>query len=139
MTRLVLVVAAALLDDEDRVLVAQRPPGRSLAGLWEFPGGKLEAGERPEQALVRELAEELGLSVAEAALRPLAFASHAYPEMHLLMALYTCRRWEGEPTGREEQALRWLRPDQLATLPMPPADAPLIAPLCSAVAQGCAR
>ena len=126
MTRLLLVVAAALVDADGRVLVSQRPEGRSLAGLWEFPGGKVEAGERPEAALIRELAEELGIAVAEACLAPLTFASHAYPDMHLLMPLYICRRWEGIAQPREGQALKWLRPRDLRSVPMPPADAPLI-------------
>ena len=126
MTRLLVVVAAALVDADGRVLVSQRPEGRSLAGLWEFPGGKVEAGERPEAALIRELAEELGIAVAEACLAPLTFASHAYPDMHLLMPLYICRRWEGIAQPREGQALKWLRPRDLRSVPMPPADAPLI-------------
>ncbi len=124
-----LVVAAALVDAAGRVLVAQRPPGKSLAGLWEFPGGKVEPGERPEDALIRELEEELGIVVEDAALAPLTFASHAYPEMHLLMPLYVCRHWRGEMVAREAQALRWMPPRNLHSLPMPPADAPLIAPL----------
>ena len=132
--KLLLVVAAALVDADGRILVSQRPEGRSLAGLWEFPGGKLEPGERPEQALVRELAEELGLVVGEACLTPLSFASHAYPAMHLLMPLFLCRRWKGIAQGREGQALRWLRPRDLAGLPMPPADAPLIPTLIAALA-----
>ncbi len=127
--RLLLVVAAALVDEDDRVLVAQRPAGKSLAGLWEFPGGKVDAGERPEEALIRELNEELGISVDEACLAPLTFASHAYDDMHLLMPLYICRRWEGIVQSREGQALRWMQPRDLRSLPMPPADSPLIAPL----------
>ena len=127
--KLVLVVAAALLDSAGRVLVARRPPGKSLAGLWEFPGGKVEIGERPEGALVRELEEELGIVVAEAALTPLTFASHAYPDMHLLMPLYVCRQWTGVVVPREAQPLRWIVPQELYNLPMPPADAPLIDPL----------
>jgi 8-oxo-dGTP diphosphatase len=124
--RVVLVVACALIDADRRILLAQRPPGRTLAGLWEFPGGKLEAGERPEQALIRELAEELGITVAEACLAPLTFASHAYPDFHLLMPLYVCRRWEGIVTPREGQNLAWVRPNRLRDYEMPPADAPLI-------------
>jgi 8-oxo-dGTP diphosphatase len=124
--KLVLVVACALIDPDGRILLAQRPPGRSLAGLWEFPGGKLEAGERPEQALIRELAEELGITVAEACLAPLTFASHAYPDFHLLMPLYVCRRWERIVTPREGQNLAWVRPNRLRDYEMPPADAPLI-------------
>ena len=126
MAKLLLVVAAALVDADGRVLVSQRPEGRSLAGLWEFPGGKVEADERPEEALIRELAEELGVEVAEACLAPLTFASHAYPDMHLLMPLYICRRWEKLAQPLEGQALRWMRPAALRQLPMPPADAPLI-------------
>lgn len=124
--RLVLVVAVALVDADGRVLVSQRPEGKTLAGLWEFPGGKVEAGERPEAALIRELDEELGIAVAEACLAPLSFASHAYPDMHLLMPLYICRRWNGLARSREGQPLRWLRPRDLRDLPMPPADAPLV-------------
>lgn len=126
MAKLLLVVAAALIDPDGRVLVSRRPEGKSLAGLWEFPGGKLEPGEGPEAALIRELAEELGIVVAEACLAPLAFASHAYPEMHLLMPLYVCRRWEGLVQALEGQTLRWVRPAALRELPMPPADTPLI-------------
>ncbi|MDV2984103.1 UNVERIFIED_CONTAM: (deoxy)nucleoside triphosphate pyrophosphohydrolase [Methylobacteriaceae bacterium AG10] len=124
--KLVLVVAAALVDADGRVLMAQRPEGKTLAGLWEFPGGKVEAGERPEETLIRELAEELGITVKEPCLAPLTFASHAYPDFHLLMPLYICRRWEGVPQSREAQALRWMRPGALRDLPMPPADLPLI-------------
>ena len=124
--RLLFVVAAALVDADNRVLVAQRPAGKALGGLWEFPGGKLESGERPEAALIRELDEELGIAVQEACLAPLTFASHAYPDMHLLMPLYICRRWSGTPRSREGQALRWLRPRTLRDIDMPPADEPLI-------------
>ena len=127
--KLLLVVAAALIDVDDRVLVAQRPAGKSLAGLWEFPGGKVETGERPEVALIRELAEELGLRVEEPCLSPLTFASHAYPDFHLLMPLYVCRRWAGFAQAREGQTLAWVRPRELRAYPMPPADAPLIPPL----------
>ena len=127
--KLLLVVACALVDSDNRVLVTQRPEGKSLAGLWEFPGGKLEAGERPEPALIRELSEELGIEVKEACLAPLTFASYAYPEFHLLMPLYICRRWEGTVTSREGQALKWVRPGKLRELAMPPADEPLIPPL----------
>ncbi|MBG0808810.1 8-oxo-dGTP diphosphatase MutT [Methylosinus sp. H3A] len=126
---LLLVVAAALVDTEGRVLIAQRPPGKQLAGLWEFPGGKLDPGEWPEQALVRELAEELGIEVETADLAPLTFASHAYEAFHLLMPLYLCRSWRGEPRAREGQTLAWRRPSALDAEQMPPADAPLIAPL----------
>lgn len=124
--KLVLVVACALVDSDNRVLVSQRPEGKQMAGLWEFPGGKLEAGERPEAALIRELAEELGIAVKEPCLAPLTFASHAYPEFHLLMPLYICRRWEGSVMSREGQAIRWVRPGRLRSLAMPPADEPLI-------------
>jgi 8-oxo-dGTP diphosphatase len=124
--KLLLVVAAALLDADGRVLIAQRPQGKALAGLWEFPGGKVEPGERPEAALIRELAEELGIKVEEPCLAPLTFASHAYEDFHLLMPLYICRRWTGFVTAREAAALKWVRPAQLRDYPMPPADAPLI-------------
>ena len=126
---IVLVAACALVDADARVLIAQRPPDRSMAGLWEFPGGKVEAGERPEETLIRELEEELGIAVNEACLAPLTFASHSYPDFHLLMPLYVCRRWQGTPHGREGQALKWVRPIALRGYPMPPADLPLIAPL----------
>jgi 8-oxo-dGTP diphosphatase len=124
--RLLLVVAVALVDVDGRVLVSERPAGKQLAGLWEFPGGKVEPGERPEQTLIRELAEELGIRVEEPCLAPLTFASHAYPDFHLLMPLYVCRRWTGTPRPMEGQALRWVRPKALRDLAMPPADAPLI-------------
>lgn len=124
--KLLLVTAVALIDADNRVLIAQRPEGKTLAGLWEFPGGKLEPGERPEAGLIRELAEELGIKVEEPCLAPLTFASHAYPEFHLLMPLYVCRRWEGFVTAREGQTLKWVRPSDLRSYPMPPADAPLI-------------
>ena len=127
--KLLLVVAIALIDADDRVLIAQRPKGKQLAGLWEFPGGKVDAGERPEQALIRELAEELGIAVKEACLAPLTFASHAYPDFHLLMPLYVCRRWEGTVVPREGQRLAWVRPNRLRDYPMPPADEPLISHL----------
>ena len=127
--KLLFVVACALIDADNRVLVTQRPEGKQLAGLWEFPGGKLEAGERPEPALIRELAEELGITVKEDCLAPLTFASYAYPEFHLLMPLYICRRWEGTAMSREDQALKWVRPGKLRDLAMPPADEPLIPPL----------
>jgi 8-oxo-dGTP diphosphatase len=127
--KLLLVVACALVDSDNRVLVTQRPEGKSLAGLWEFPGGKLEAGERPEPALIRELSEELGIEVKEVCLAPLTFASYAYPEFHLLMPLYICRRWEGTVSSREGQGLKWVRPGKLRDLAMPPADEPLIPPL----------
>jgi len=124
--KLTLVVACALVDPDNRVLLAQRPQGKALAGLWEFPGGKLEAGERPEASLIRELREEIGITVKEACLAPLTFASHAYDDFHLLMPLYICRRWEGQIIAREGQNLAWVRPNKLRDYPMPPADLPLI-------------
>ena len=123
---LVLVVAAALVDPEGRVLIAQRPEGKKMAGLWEFPGGKVEAGEKPEDALIRELAEELGIAVKEPCLAPFTFASHTYADFHLLMPLFICRRWEGTPMPREHAALKWVRPRDLGQYPMPAADLPLI-------------
>ncbi len=132
--RTVHVVAAALIDGDGRVLVAQRLPGGSLGGLWEFPGGKIEPGETPEAALVRELAEELGISVAAEALQPLTFVSHAYADFHLLMLLYTVRDWVGVPVGQQGQALRWGDAAGLASLPMPPADVPLLAALATIMA-----
>ena len=128
-TKLTLVVACALIDADKRVLLAQRPAGKTLAGLWEFPGGKIEPGERPEMTLIRELHEELGITVSEACLAPLTFASHAYDSFHLLMPLYICRRWEGTVTAREGQKLVWVRANKLRDYPMPPADIPLIAHL----------
>src|SRR6478752_3008846 len=125
----VLVSACALIDPDNRVLIAQRPAGKPMAGLWEFPGGKVEPGERPEETLIRELREELGIVVKEACLAPLTFASHAYDDFHLLMPLYICRRWEGTVTAREGQALKWVRANKLRDYPMPPADIPLIPPL----------
>jgi 8-oxo-dGTP diphosphatase len=130
-TRTVHVVAAALIDADGRVLVAQRLPGGSLGGLWEFPGGKIEPDEMPEAALVRELDEELGISVAPEALQPLTFVSHAYAEFHLLMLLYTVRIWAGVPMGQQGQALRWGDVASLSLLPMPPADVPLLAALAA--------
>jgi 8-oxo-dGTP diphosphatase len=124
--KLLLVVAAALVDADGRVLIAQRPEGKQLAGLWEFPGGKVDAGERPEQALIRELAEELDITVKQDCLAPLTFASHAYEDFHLLMPLYVCRRWEGFVLSKEGQALKWVKPRQLQHYPMPPADEPLL-------------
>ncbi|MFO1070516.1 MAG: (deoxy)nucleoside triphosphate pyrophosphohydrolase [Geminicoccaceae bacterium] len=121
-----LVVACALIDADNRVLVAQRPAGKAMAGLWEFPGGKLAPGETPEQCLIRELREELAVDTEAACLAPLTFASHAYERFHLLMPLYVCRKWRGEPEPREGQALRWVRPRTLRELPMPAADLPLI-------------
>ena len=127
--KLVLVAACALVDTDGRVLLAQRPAGRPMAGLWEFPGGKVEAGERLEETLIRELKEELGIVVNEACLAPLTFASHSYPDFHLLMPLYVCRRWEGTATALEGQALAWVRANRLRDYPMPPADEPLVAHL----------
>jgi 8-oxo-dGTP diphosphatase len=124
--KLTLVVACALVDADRRVLIAQRPAGKTLAGLWEFPGGKVEPGERPEATLIRELHEELGITVEEPCLAPLTFASHAYESFHLLMPLYVCRRWEGQVIARERQQLAWVRPTKLRDYPMPPADLPLI-------------
>jgi len=127
------VAACALIDADGRVLVAQRPLGKSMAGLWEFPGGKVEPGERPEQCLIRELKEELGITVKEECLAPLTFASHSYPDFHLLMPLYVCRRWEGIVTAQEPQTLKWVRPGELKNYPMPPADEPLISHLTTLV------
>lgn len=124
--RLVLVAACALIDADGRVLLTRRPEGKALAGLWEFPGGKMDPGESPEEAVIRELNEELGIDVASSCLAAFAFASHAYDSFHLLMPLFLCRRWTGRPEGREGQALAWVRPDKLAEYPMPPADKPLI-------------
>jgi 8-oxo-dGTP diphosphatase len=128
-TPLLLVAACVLLDSEGRILIAKRPPGRSLAGLWEFPGGKVEQGESPEHALIRELAEELGIDIAAADLAPLTFASHGYPDFHLLMPLFLCTRWRGEPVPHEGQELAWVKPTELAAYAMPPADEPLKAVL----------
>jgi 8-oxo-dGTP diphosphatase len=127
------VAACALIDADGRVLIAQRPLGKSMAGLWEFPGGKVEPGERPEQCLIRELKEELGIAVREECLAPLTFASHSYPDFHLLMPLYVCRRWEGIVIAQEQQALKWVRPGELKNYPMPPADEPLISHLTTLV------
>ncbi|TCT06027.1 (deoxy)nucleoside triphosphate pyrophosphohydrolase [Aquabacter spiritensis] len=127
--KITLVAACALVDADNRVLVAQRPEGKALAGLWEFPGGKIEPGERPEESLIRELREELGITVKEACLAPLTFASHGYETFHLLMPLWICRRWEGRVEALEHAALKWVRPARLRDLAMPPADAPLIPPL----------
>jgi 8-oxo-dGTP diphosphatase len=134
--KILLVAACALVDADDRVLITQRPEGKALAGLWEFPGGKFEPGERPEESLIRELHEELGITVKEACLAPLTFASHAYPDFHLLMPLWICRRWEGQVQGRENQAVRWVRATKLRDFPMPPADEPLIPPLIDLLGSG---
>ena len=123
---LLLVAACALTDTDGRVLIAQRPEGKQMAGLWEFPGGKVEPGERPEETLIRELAEELGITVQEPCLAPLTFASHAYDGFHLLMPLYVCRRWDGIVTAKEHTRLAWVRANKLRDYPMPPADEPLI-------------
>jgi 8-oxo-dGTP diphosphatase len=125
----ILVVAVALVDADGRVLLAQRPPGKAMAGLWEFPGGKVHEGEAPEAALIRELKEELGIDVAEVCLAPFTFASHRYERFHLLMPLYVCRRWNGTVTPREGQTLAWVRPLKLGEYSMPPADKPLVAML----------
>ncbi|MBB5044816.1 (deoxy)nucleoside triphosphate pyrophosphohydrolase [Shinella fusca] len=124
--RILLVAACALVDADGRVLLAQRPEGRTLAGLWEFPGGKVEPGETPEETLIRELDEELGITTKIPCLAPLTFASHTYDDFHLLMPLYVCRRFEGTAHGREGQAIKWVRPKALRDYPMPPADEPLI-------------
>jgi len=121
-----LVSAVALIDVDGRVLLAQRPPGKSMAGLWEFPGGKVEPGETPEVALIRELQEELGIDTWKSCLAPLSFASHTYDDFHLLMPLFACRKWEGTPHAREGQVLKWVRPLDMRNYPMPPADLPLI-------------
>jgi len=127
--KILLVVACALIDADNRVLIAQRPQGKAMAGLWEFPGGKMEPGERPEETLIRELQEELGITVKEPCLAPLTFASFGYDDFHLMMPLWVCRRWEGTVVAREHAALAWVRPNRLRDYPMPPADEPLIPPL----------
>ena len=124
--KVTLVVACALIDVDNRVLIAQRPEGKAMAGLWEFPGGKVNDGERPEDALIRELREELGIAVKEACLAPFTFASHTYGAFHLLMPLYVCRRWEGTPQPKHHAALKWVRPKDMKDYPMPAADLPLI-------------
>lgn len=124
--KVVLVVAVALIDPDGRILLAQRPEGKSLAGLWEFPGGKVETGETPEAALIRELSEELGIETKSSCLAPLTFASHSYGDFHLLMPLFACRRWQGIPSPKEGQNLAWVRAGDLRNYPMPPADIPLI-------------
>ncbi|MEP3247100.1 MAG: 8-oxo-dGTP diphosphatase MutT [Sneathiella sp.] len=125
----ILVVAVALVDDDNRILIAQRPEGKSMAGLWEFPGGKVETGETPENALIRELKEELSIDVTESCLAPFTFASHTYEKFHLLMPLYVCRRWAGTPSPQEKQTLKWVRANRLKDFEMPPADIPLVAML----------
>ena len=124
-----MVAAVALIDPDGRVLLAQRPVGKSMAGLWEFPGGKIEAGETPETALIRELHEELGIKTWQTCLAPLCFASHSYDDFHLLMPLYVCRKWDGIVRGQEEQVLKWVKPKDMSDYPMPAADVPLIAML----------
>jgi 8-oxo-dGTP diphosphatase len=124
--RLLLVAACALIDPDGRVLIAQRPPGKAMAGLWEFPGGKVEPGERPEETVIRELREELGITIKEPCLAPFTFASHSYPDFQLLMPLYVCRRWESTPAAREHTALKWVRPRDLTQYEMPAADLPLV-------------
>ncbi|MGC9417385.1 MAG: 8-oxo-dGTP diphosphatase MutT [Rhodovulum sp.] len=124
--KIVLVAAVALVDPDGRVLLAQRPEGKAMAGLWEFPGGKVEPGETPEAALMRELKEELGIDTWESCLAPLTFASHTYEDFHLLMPLFICRKWQGQPHGHEGQALAWAHARNLRKYPMPPADIPLI-------------
>jgi 8-oxo-dGTP diphosphatase len=125
----ILVSAVALIDKDGRVLLAQRPEGKSMAGLWEFPGGKVEDGETPEIALIRELEEELGINTWSSCLAPLTFASHTYDDFHLLMPVFACRKWEGIPTPREQQTLKWVKVSEMRDYPMPPADIPLIATL----------
>lgn len=127
----VLVAACALIDADGRVLIAERPAGKSMAGLWEFPGGKIETNERPEETLIRELKEELGITVSEPCLAPLTFASHVYPDFHLLMPLYVCRKWEGIVAPQESQRVAWVKPNRLRDYKMPPADEPLVAHLMS--------
>ena len=126
---ILLVAAAALIDADGRVLLSQRPLGKSMAGLWEFPGGKVEEGETPEMALIRELDEELGVDTVESCLAPLSFTSHDYDDFHLILMLYVCRRWQGTPRPRENNPIIWVRPPRLGTYPMPPADKPLVAML----------
>lgn len=131
--RTVLVVAAALVDRDNRILIAQRPPGKSMGGLWEFPGGKINPGETPEYALMRELEEELGIETRPCCFSAIGFASHAYDDFHLLMPLFVCRTWKGAPQAREHSALKWVKPEQLYDYPMPAADIPLIAQIRAAL------
>ncbi len=133
MKKTVLVSAVALFDADGRVLLTQRPPGKSMAGLWEFPGGKVEVGELPEAALTREIREELGVEICERCAAPLTFVSHAYEDFHLLMLLYVCRKWEGIPEALEGQKLTWKFPHEMVALPMPPADIPLVAALMDSI------
>lgn len=128
--KLVLVAACALIDMDNRVLIAQRPKGKEMAGLWEFPGGKIEQGETPDAAIIREMAEELGIEIKQPCLAPLTFASHSYEKFHLLMPLFICRRWQGDVVAKEHQSLKWVRVNRLRDFEMPPADEPLIAHLC---------
>ena len=127
MTKIVLVVACALIDTDGRVLICKRPQGKSLAGLWEFPGGKVEVGETPEGALIRELNEELGITISQSCLAPFVFASHSYDSFHLMMPLYLCRRWDGLVRAQEHEAIAWVKPKELTQYDMPPADVPLVA------------
>lgn len=127
--KLVLVVACALIDMDNRVLIAQRPAGKEMAGLWEFPGGKIETGETPDAAIIREMAEELGIEIKQPCLAPLTFASHSYEKFHLLMPFFVCRRWQGDVVAKEHQSLKWVRVNRLRDFDMPPADKPLIAHL----------
>ncbi|HEY5071799.1 MAG TPA: (deoxy)nucleoside triphosphate pyrophosphohydrolase [Caulobacteraceae bacterium] len=127
LVKIVLVVACALVDADGRILIGKRPQGKSLAGMWEFPGGKVEEGETPESCLIRELNEELGIGITEACLAPFVFTSHGYDSFHLLMPLYLCRRWEGFAAAREHEAIAWVKPNKLEDYPMPPADRPLVA------------
>ncbi len=129
MTKILLVAACAMIDPDGRILLAQRPEGKSMAGLWEFPGGKVEEGESPEETVIRELKEELGIETETSCLAPIAFASHRYEDFHLLMPLYVCRKWGGIPFGREKQKIAWVRPEHLSDYKMPPADIPLVAQL----------